>query len=275
MVLVHGILETHWGNPMVGTWNPACLSFFNTAIDHKPIVTSSFPPYCVCHDLIFNTLSACALHCLKLVSGSEMLEKYAEKVIFDKLCGHVGQIFKTYATPVPISTLHDAHHTVITEQMHTFAACPPSNPPEPAPDPLADPIPHGDMIYKNACLFLHDVLVLCEFTNAIKGGYSSCIVCTLKILVLTYHGCGRTKYVHKLLHLVHNLTHIWPRPLQYGLTLLFHFPDLMSSNHDSAIMIKNWLINPTGKPNAWVPIDLLQEHMNFWVKVWSNPLLSS
>lgn len=35
-------------------------------------------------------------------------------------------------------------------------------------------------------------------------------------------------------------------------------------------MIKNWLVNPTGKPNSWVPVDLMQEHMNFWVKV-SNP----
>lgn len=31
--------------------------------------------------------------------------------------------------------------------------------------------------------------------------------------------------------------------------------------------MKNWLVNPTGKPNSWVPVDLLQEHMNFWIKV--------
>ena len=32
-------------------------------------------------------------------------------------------------------------------------------------------------------------------------------------------------------------------------------------------MIKNWLVNPTGKENAFVPVDLLQEHLNFWIKV--------
>lgn len=32
-------------------------------------------------------------------------------------------------------------------------------------------------------------------------------------------------------------------------------------------MINNWLVNPTGQANAWVPVDLLQEHMNFWIKV--------
>ena len=35
----------------------------------------------------------------------------------------------------------------------------------------------------------------------------------------------------------------------------------------SRVMIQNWLVNPTGKPNSWVPVDLLQEHMNFWIKV--------
>ena len=31
--------------------------------------------------------------------------------------------------------------------------------------------------------------------------------------------------------------------------------------------MQNWLVNPTGKVNSWVPVDLLQEHMNFWIKV--------
>ena len=33
------------------------------------------------------------------------------------------------------------------------------------------------------------------------------------------------------------------------------------------IVLKNWLVNPTGKANAWVEVDLLQEHLNFWIKV--------
>lgn len=41
----------------------------------------------------------------------------------------------------------------------------------------------------------------------------------------------------------------------------------------SQVMINNWLVNPTGKPNAWVPVDLLQEHMNFWIKVVLSPSL--
>ena len=33
------------------------------------------------------------------------------------------------------------------------------------------------------------------------------------------------------------------------------------------IVLNNWLINPTGCPNSWVEIDLMQEHLNYWIKV--------
>jgi hypothetical protein len=35
----------------------------------------------------------------------------------------------------------------------------------------------------------------------------------------------------------------------------------------SDIVLNNWLVNPTGNPNSWVEVDLMQEHMNFWIKV--------
>lgn len=103
-----------------------------------------------------------------------------------------------------------------------------------------------------------------EFTDAIKGGYSGRIIRTLKVLALMYRGSGRTKYAHELLHLIHNLTHVWPKPLRY---VFAGSMSLYNSHLRRDIIIKNWLVNPSGKPNSWVPVDLLQEHMNFWVKV--------
>jgi len=35
----------------------------------------------------------------------------------------------------------------------------------------------------------------------------------------------------------------------------------------SKIILNNWLLNPTGDPNSWVELDLVQEHLNFWIKV--------
>lgn len=31
--------------------------------------------------------------------------------------------------------------------------------------------------------------------------------------------------------------------------------------------MKNWVVNTTGRPNGFIPVDLLQEHLNFWIKV--------
>ena len=99
MAVVHGIMETHWGDPSAGFHNPACLSFFNTVLDRKPIVLSSLPPYRVCRDLIFTSLSASALQCLRLSTGCETLEKYAINVTFDKLKSDVAEVFKRHVDP--------------------------------------------------------------------------------------------------------------------------------------------------------------------------------
>ncbi|KAH9897009.1 hypothetical protein C8Q73DRAFT_642360 [Cubamyces lactineus] len=220
MALTHGIIETHWGDPHAGTRNPGSLSFLNTVLDRKPIVLTSLPPYRTCRDLIFVSLSACLLHCLERVCGWDSFSDYIAEVSFNDFCAHVKKIMKTYVNA---------------------AECPSSTTKTPQ-------VTEGDIIYENICLFLRDALVLREFTDAIKGGYSGRIIRTLKVLALMYRGSGRTKYAHELLHLIHNLTHVWPKPLR-------------------DIVIKNWLVNPSGKPNSWVPVDLLQEHMNFWVKV--------
>ena len=35
-------------------------------------------------------------------------------------------------------------------------------------------------------------------------------------------------------------------------------------------ILNNWLVNPSGKPGGWHELDLLQEHLNFWIKVFFN-----
>lgn len=32
-------------------------------------------------------------------------------------------------------------------------------------------------------------------------------------------------------------------------------------------MLNNWMLNTRGLPNSFVEVDLVQEHMNFWIKV--------
>ncbi|KAI0761232.1 hypothetical protein BC629DRAFT_1262098, partial [Irpex lacteus] len=85
------------------------------------------------------------------------------------------------------------------------------------------------------------------FTDAIKSGDSGRIILSLKTFALSFRGCGRTKYAGEMQHVIHNYTHIWPKPLR-------------------TIILNNWLVSTTGYANSFIPLDLLQERMNFWIK---------
>ena len=83
--------------------------------------------------------------------------------------------------------------------------------------PKPPSLPHikaGDMVFENALLLLQDQLVSHEFTDAVKCGDSGRIVVVLKIWACSFHGHGHTKYAHEMLHIIHNLTHVWTKGLR-------------------------------------------------------------
>ncbi|KAH9853977.1 hypothetical protein C2E23DRAFT_884097 [Lenzites betulinus] len=216
MAGTQGVLETHWGDPSMGARDPGSLSFHNDVLTRKPIVLSSLPPYRTCRDLIFVSLYARVLHCLELVSDRSIAD-YADAMSFADLRQHATAIVDTYANP-----------RVLSER-------------QAASEP-------GDTVFDNAVLFLRDSLILRHFANSIKAGKSDHLVTVLKLWALGFRAMGRTKYAHELLHLIHNITHLWPAELRN-------------------IVMRNWLINPTGHVDSFIPVDLLQEHLNFWIKV--------
>ncbi|ESK81501.1 hypothetical protein Moror_2183 [Moniliophthora roreri MCA 2997] len=107
----------------------------------------------------------------------------------------------------------------------------------------------GDMVLENVILFMCDSLLSHEFSDAIKVGDSGHILLVLKIWALSFHGNGRTKYAYEMLHLIHNLMHVWPPSIQ-------------------KVILHNWVINLKGKADSFHELDLLQEHLNFWIKVF-------
>ncbi|KAL1728864.1 hypothetical protein EV714DRAFT_213991, partial [Schizophyllum commune] len=107
----------------------------------------------------------------------------------------------------------------------------------------------GDMVFENAVLFMRDALISREYTDAIKAGDSGRVLLVLKAWALSFRGNGRTKYAHEMLHIIHNVQKVWPPAL-------------------ARIITDNWLVNPTGKKNAFVEVDLMQEHLNFWIKIF-------
>jgi hypothetical protein len=125
--------------------------------------------------------------------------------------------------------------------------------------------PAGDMVYENVLLFLRDALITREFTDSIKCGDSGRVLLVLKTWALSFRGSGRTKYAHEMLHLIHNLEHVWPKPIRYVMQI---YQTLFATDFSSSAMIlNNWLINPTGRLNSWVEVDLMQD---FWIKVCLN-----
>ncbi|KAI5891066.1 uncharacterized protein SCHCODRAFT_02734706, partial [Schizophyllum commune H4-8] len=108
---------------------------------------------------------------------------------------------------------------------------------------------HGDMVYENAILFIRDALLLREFNDAIKAGDSGRIILVLKKWAFSFRAQGRSRYATEVLYLIHNLTHVWPPAIRNA-------------------VLDNWLVNPSGKPNANHPVDLLQEHNNLLIKAF-------
>ncbi|EKM53698.1 uncharacterized protein PHACADRAFT_164003 [Phanerochaete carnosa HHB-10118-sp] len=229
MALMHGFMETHYSTQSIS--DPGSLAFHNHVLQRKPIVLSSLPPFRTCRDLVFVSLYARVFHCLLLVSGHSALDDFAEaNVPFTKLQGYAQQIWEQYANPMVVYALRQSRKH---EELQ-----------RPAAEPTgisADNVHRstkGDMVFENAVLYMRDALLLRKFTDAIKAGDSGRVF---------YRGMGRPKYAHEMMHLVHHLMSVWPEEL-------------------CKIVMENWLVNPTGRDNSWVKVDLMQEHLNYWIK---------
>ncbi|KAJ7123803.1 hypothetical protein C8R43DRAFT_1135854 [Mycena crocata] len=241
----HGLLETHFGKPSAGARSPGSLGFHNTVLDHLPITLTSLPPFRTCRDLIMVLLYARVLHCLLLVSGHDSLEDYAAAVdSWDTVVSHATQIYEKYANAKTVQELRERRIPEERSQEAQAKAAKKSG------DAGTSALPHirkGDMVYENVLLFLRDALLTREFTDAVKRGDSGRILIVLRLWVFCYRGSGRSKYAHEMLHLLHNLLCVWTKELRN-------------------VILQNWLANPTGKPDSFVEIDLVQEHLNFWIK---------
>ncbi|KAF8595258.1 hypothetical protein BDV93DRAFT_564577 [Ceratobasidium sp. AG-I] len=105
-----------------------------------------------------------------------------------------------------------------------------------------------DDVLRNSILFIRDALLFRCFVTSIKSGNMAMVELILKFWTISFRGSGRSQYAAELLRLRHNLVHAWPKSL-------------------CDLILSNMLVNMTGKENGWKETDLLQEHMNYWIKV--------
>lgn len=190
MADMHGFFVTHWGKANAGTRNPGCLAFHNTLLRHLPISLTSLPTFRTCRDLVFVSLYSRVLHCLLRVSGHTSLDAYADAVQdWATVEDHAERIYRQYADPSVVAKLRE--------------------------DRDMDPKKGGDMVFENAILFLRDGLISRELTDAVKKGDSGRVVLVLKAMALGFRGNGRSKYAYEMLHLIHNITRVWPQKITY------------------------------------------------------------
>ena len=245
MTDVHGLLETHFGKPHAGNRSPGGLAYHNKCLNRLPIVLSSLPSFSIARDLVMVSLYARILYCLLLVSGKATLDDYLAGVkSWDTLHSHATLIYQCYANAdlvqemreqqIPEEMKREAAQKAAQKgvqkaakeaakeamkRMGSEGACEDIESADPTQPPKPPPLPHvkaGNMVFENAQLLLRDQLISREFADAVKCGDSGRIVMVLKIWACSFRGHGRSKYAHEMLHIIHNLTHVWTKGLRYG-----------------------------------------------------------
>ncbi|KAJ7727279.1 hypothetical protein DFH07DRAFT_757734 [Mycena maculata] len=240
----HGVLHTHFGKPNAGFRSPGSLGFHNTVLDRLPITLTSLPPFQTCCDLIMVSLYARILHCLLLVSKKASLEDYAEDCSWEDLVGHAEQIYDEFANADRVQELRELR--LPDEHCRDAELAAKAKGQKKSKEHLPH-IKKGDMVFENTILFVRDALLTREFADTIKAGDSGRVILILKLFAFTYRGNGRSKYAHEMLHVLHNIVNVWSDGLRHTI-------------------LHNWLLCPTNKANAFVEVDLVQEHLNLWIK---------
>ena len=223
------------------------------------------------------SLYAWILHCLLLVSNEDSLENYVQKVTtWTEIKDYANEILTRFANADQVQELREprvaakkrAEAKEKTNKKHKMTEATSNggfnNSSGTSTKCLLPTELQGDMVFENGCLFLGDALLTRLFADAIKSGDSGVIILVLKHWVFSYQGNSRVKYAHEMLHLFHNLDNVWTKELRYVPSEI-QYQYLMRVCRK--VVTQNWLLNPKGKPNAFVKIDLVQEHLNFWIKV--------
>ncbi|KAJ7438253.1 hypothetical protein FB451DRAFT_1344411 [Mycena latifolia] len=105
-----------------------------------------------------------------------------------------------------------------------------------------------DITLEDAILFNRDALFYVEFVQAIKKGDIGRVVNVLSIwMVMMRTPKTMPRYADAMFE---------------TLVRLKHFPPKMRE-----LYLANWLVKLPGRPYCFKPVDLLQEHQNFWAKI--------
>ncbi|KAF8211168.1 hypothetical protein K438DRAFT_1958305 [Mycena galopus ATCC 62051] len=106
-----------------------------------------------------------------------------------------------------------------------------------------------DITLENAILYNRDALFYVEFTHAIKTGDIGRVLNVLSIWMVMMRS---------------------PKTMPRYADAMFETLVRIRSFPPKELYLVNWLVNLTGKIFGFKPVDLLQEHQNFWAKIIYN-----
>ncbi|KAG8699950.1 hypothetical protein FRC09_006271 [Ceratobasidium sp. 395] len=246
MTAVSGFLILHFGRATSGVHNPGSLHFHNRLLERKPIPINSPIHHTTAKNLINVSLIARVIHCLTLDSGHASLKDYAE-YLSELDVKDDPKLKSKRANEKDLDTSWNQLVTDATKLYEKFTSVRTVDQLRTARKFAKPGESKGDMVYEDALLFMRDMLNLYELQTGVKQGDPGRVLIILKVFTLSFRGAGRTQYAQEMLHIIHNVEEIWPIPLRN-------------------LVLQNWLLDTTNRPNAWLGIDLHQEHGNLFIK---------
>ncbi|KAH9010902.1 hypothetical protein EDB85DRAFT_1879137 [Lactarius pseudohatsudake] len=112
----------------------------------------------------------------------------------------------------------------------------------------AKPEADRDQQHENQALRNRDFLLYVDLCNAMNSGNVGRVEASFIPWIYMFSSTGKHKYASQLARFVKNLHDVYPADLSH-------------------IVRMNILCNPTGKPNAFRPVDWLVERNNLYTKV--------
>jgi len=109
-----------------------------------------------------------------------------------------------------------------------------------------------DKVLENAILFMNQALIAVDFHQSMRKGEVGRLEADLKIMMINFHGCGKTKYARVLLERQFDQHHVW--------TPEHHYID-----------IRNNLMNLSGQRDSFVAVDENLELINADLQSGYNP----
>jgi IS1 family transposase len=109
-----------------------------------------------------------------------------------------------------------------------------------------------DKVLENTVLFMNQALIAVDFHQSMRKGEVGRLEANLKIMMINFHGCGKTKYARVLLERQFDQHHVW--------TPEHHYVD-----------IRNNLMNLSGRRDSFLGVDENLELVNADLQSGYNP----